>query len=459
MKQLTKEDLLLKNIKRIHMIGIGGSGMFPLAQILHSKGYKLSGSDNNESDILAKVRKLGIPVSMGHNPKNIGDAELVVYSAAIMKNNPELVAASERGIPTLERSFLLGYVTRMFDNVTGVCGTHGKTTVTSMITQILMESDKDPSAVIGGYLKAIEGYGRAGKSDIMVCESCEFVDTFLKLSPDTALILNIDCDHLDYFKTMDNMKSSFRRFASMAKKVIYNGDDENTRETVRDLTSDIITFGWSENNDYYPQNIIIHKGIRVEFDLMYRKEKLCNVELSVPGRHNILNAVAAAAAAIDLGADINGVICGLRNFKGAGRRFEILAEKNGIVFADDYAHHPAELEVTLSTAKAMGFKKVWAVFQPFTYSRTSMLLNEFAAALRIPDRVVMSKIMGSREINTYNIHTSDLAVLIPGAVWFNEFEEIADYVVNNAEPGDLVITLGCGDIYKAARMMIAKYDE
>jgi len=459
MKQLTKEDLLLKNIKRIHMIGIGGSGMFPLAQILHSKGYKLSGSDNNESDILAKVRRLGIPVSMGHNPENIGDAELVVYSAAIMKDNPELVAASERGIPTLERSFLLGYVTRMFDNVTGVCGTHGKTTVTSMITQILMESDKDPSAVIGGYLRAIDGYGRAGNSDIMVCESCEFVDTFLKLSPDTALLLNIDCDHLDYFKTMDNMKRSFRRFASMAEKVIFNGDDENTCETVKDLSSDIITFGWSENNDYYPQNIIIHKGIRVEFDLMHRKEKLCKVELSVPGRHNVLNAVAAAAAAIDLGADINSVVSGLRNFKGAGRRFEILAEKNGIVFADDYAHHPAELEVTLSTAMEMGFKKVWAVFQPFTYSRTSMLLNEFAAALRIPDRVVMSKIMGSREINTYNIYTSDLAALIPGAVWFNEFEEIADYVVKNAEPGDLVITLGCGDIYKAARIMISKYDE
>lgn len=459
MKPLNKEDELLARARKVHMIGIGGSGMFPLAQILHSRGYQLTGSDNNESDILKKVRKLGIPVTLGHRAENIADTELVVYSAAIQPDNPERMEAERRGIPTLERSFLLGYVTRNFDSVIGVCGTHGKTTVTSMMTQILLEAGKDPSAVIGGYLKAIDGYGRAGKSEHMVCESCEYVDTFLKLSPDTALILNIDRDHLEYFKTVENLKASFRKFAQKASLVIFNGDDANTVDALRDLDKPIITFGWEKCNDYSPDHIVIHPGVRAEFDLLYRGEVIAHLNLNVPGRHNILNAVAAAAAAISAGADLQSVASGLDAFHGAGRRFEILAEKKGITFADDYAHHPAELTVTLNTAMKMGYQRVWAVFQPFTFSRTKMLLEEFAQALSIPDRVVMSAIMGSREKNTYGISTQDLADRIPGSVWFETFDEIADYVVKNAAPGDLIITLGCGDIYKAARKMIEKLDD
>ena len=459
MKPFTAEDQLLANAKKIHMIGIGGSGMFPLAQILHSKGYLLTGSDNNESDILAKVRKLGIPVTLGHRAENIGDAQLVVYSAAIQADNPEREEAQRRGIPTLERSFLLGYVTRQFDSVIGVCGTHGKTTVTSMITQILHQDGQDPSAVIGGYLKAIEGYGRAGSTEHLVCESCEYNDTFLKLSPDTCLLLNIDRDHLEYFKTVENLKASFRKFAEKSSVIICNGDDENTMDALSGIDKPIITFGWGKNNDYSPDNIIIHTGVFCEFDLLHRGAKILHISLRVPGRHNILNAVAAAAAALHAGARKESVIQGLSDFAGAGRRFEILAEKSGITFADDYAHHPAELTVTLNTAMKMGFKRVWAVFQPFTFSRTKMLLEEFAQALSIPDRVVMSAIMGSREYNTYGISTQDLADRIPGSVWFETFEEIADFVTENARAGDLVITLGCGDIYKAARMMIEKFDQ
>ena len=213
MKQATQTDKLLDSVKRVHMIGIGGSGMFPIAQILHSKGYILSGSDNNESDILKKVRKLGIPVTLGHKAENITDAELVIYSAAIMRTNPEIVQAEKMGIPTMERSYALGAISRKFDNCIGVCGTHGKTTVSSMLTQVLYCADKDPSAVIGGYLPIIDGYGRSGNSDTFVCESCEYVDTFLKLSPDVAVILNIDEDHMEYFKTLDNLIASFRKFA------------------------------------------------------------------------------------------------------------------------------------------------------------------------------------------------------------------------------------------------------
>lgn len=459
MKQPTQTDKLFDSVKRVHMIGIGGSGMFPIAQILHSKGYILSGSDNNESDILAKVRKLGIPVTLGHAAENISDAELIIHSAAIMKDNPELTEAQKRGIPTLERSFALGAISRKFDNCIGVCGTHGKTTVSSMLTQVFYMADKDPSAVIGGYLPIIDGYGRSGNSDIFVCESCEYVDTFLKLTPDIAVILNIDNDHLEYFKTMDNMCESYTKFANMAHTLIVNGDDERVMKSISKHTGNIITFGFNKNNDYYAENIKIHTGVRASFDLYGKKGFLFTVNLSIPGKHNMLNALACAATAINQNVPFEKIVEGISSFKGAGRRFEILAVKNDITIADDYAHHPAELKATLSAAMEMNFNKVWAVFQPFTYSRTKMLMDDFAEVLKIPDKVVMSEIMGSREINTYQVYTSQLAEKIPGSVWFNTFEEIADHIVNNAQSGDLVITLGCGDIYKAAKLIIKQLDK
>lgn len=458
MTQLTED--FLKNIKHIHFIGIGGSGMFPLVQILHKEGFLITGSDNNESDTLELERKMGIEIKMGHSPENLAGAELVVYTAAIMSDNPELCAAKEKDIPMAERSVMLGLITRRYSNAVCVCGTHGKTTTTSMITQILLDAGLDPSAVIGGKLASIGGNGRAGKSDTLVCEACEFVDTFLKLAPDVAVILNIDADHLDYFKTMENLIASFRKFAQMTTKaLIFNGEDANTLKAVEGLSKPRITFGWNESNDYYPQNIRYRSGVQTDFDLYYRGEKLCSICLHVPGRHNILNAVAACAAALFSGASPENLVRGLGNFRGAGRRFEVLYHENGITVADDYAHHPAELTATLKAAKEMDFKRVWAVFQPFTYSRTAMLLDDFAKALSIADKVVMSEIMGSREKNTYNIYTKDLAAKIDGSVWFDTFEEIAAYVVANAEPGDLIITLGCGDIYKAAKLMIKKYRE
>ena len=447
--------MLLENKKHIHFIGIGGSGMFPLAQILHGKGYYLTGSDNNETDTLQMVREMGIPVTLGQKAENIEGADLIVHTAAIMDDNPELIAARASGVPTIERSVLLGEISAWYPAAICVSGTHGKTTTSSMTTQILLDAGLDPTCVIGGKLPAIHGGGRIGKSGTMVCEACEFVDTFLKLHPDIAVILNIDADHLDYFKTMENLIASFHKFASMATRaVIANGDDQNTLKALKDLDRRIITFGYASINDYYPANIEHVDGVTISFDLCRDSEILTPIRLHVPGDHNILNAIAACIAAHEAGARWEQCAKGLDAFHGAQRRFEVLGKFGGITVADDYGHHPTEITATLTAAKKLPFKRVWAVHQPFTYSRTAMLLDDFAKALSIADRVVLSEIMGSREKNTWNIYAKDLAEKIPGCVWFPEFSEIADYVVAHAEPGDLIITLGCGDVNKCAHMMV-----
>lgn len=452
-------DEVLGKIKRIHFIGIGGSGMCPLVEILHSKGYEISGSDNNESDTLNRVRSLGIPVFLGQRAQNIEGAQMIVYTAALLPDNPELCAAKESGIPTFERKEMLGAITRMFDNCICVCGTHGKTTVTAMLTQIFLQSGADPTAVIGGKLPLTGTNGIAGGSQNMLCEACEFVDTFLSLFPDVSVILNIDEDHLDYFKTLDNLIASFTKFASMTRReIIINADDANTLRAVESIKDKrFITFGLGKDNDFRAENIVLEHEF-ASFDIIKYGENVGRISLGIPGKHNIFNALAAIAAADNAGIPMDKIIACAEQFHGAGRRFEILKKINGITIADDYAHHPRELEVTLNAAMGMGFKRVWAVFQPFTYSRTKILFDDFVRVLKIPDRVVMTEIMGSRERNTYGVYTSQLAEKIPGSVWFNTFDEVADYVVKNAEEGDLVITLGCGDIYKAAKLMIKKYE-
>lgn len=451
-----KKDFL-KDKKHIHFIGIGGSGMFPLVQILHGMGYYLTGSDNNPGDTINFEREeMGIPVTLGQCAENIEGADLIVHTAAIMDDNPELIAARASGIPTIERADLLGLITSWFDNCICICGTHGKTTTTAMLTQMFIECGMDPSAIIGGKLKAIGGSGRLGKSENMLCEACEFQDHFLKCHPDIAVILNVDADHLEYFKTLDNIIASFHKFAQMATKaVIYNGDDANTRKAMEGVEGKkLITFGMKETNDYYPQNIEHRDGRHTTYDLCCHGKNYGKVQLNVPGDHNILNSLSAIAATVESGCTIEKAIQSAKAFEGAGRRFEIMGENKGVTIADDYGHHPAELEVTLQAAKKMEYHEVWAVHQPFTYSRTAMMLDEFARVLQIADHVVLSEIMGSREKNTYNIYAKDLADKIPGCVWFKTFEEISEYVMSYAKPGDLVITMGCGDVYKCAKLML-----
>ncbi len=455
MKTLRAEDKLIEGIKHIHMIGIGGSGMCPLAEILHSKGYILSGSDNNESDPLKRVRKLGATVFMEHNADNIKGAELVVYSAAISEDNPEIVAAKEQGIPTMERSHLLGALTRRYDNVIGVCGTHGKTSVTSMITQILILNKMEPNAVIGGRLPLINSNGVTGNSQTLVCEACEFVDTFLQMTPDIAVLLNIDNDHLDYFKTMENLTLSFHKFLAMTKLSFVNGDDELALKAAKGIDAEVVTFGFGKNNDYYAENIKSGK-YGFSFDVMKKGEKIINIEMHIPGHHNVLNGLAAFAVCDNMGVSAAGIKDALEKFTGAGRRFEFLGEYNGFTLADDYAHHPTEINATLTAAKHLDYNRVIAVFQPFTFSRTALLKDEFIEALSVADKVILTPIMGSREVNTYGIKSEHLAEKLKDAIIVDEFENIADTIIKEAGNGDLVITMGGGDIYKAAHIVMEK---
>lgn len=451
-------DELMKKVKNVHFIGIGGSGMCPLAEILLSLGYNVSGSDNNDTETFRRIEREGAKVYLGQVKENISkDTEVVIYTNAILAGNEELEYA-KKNFPCFERAELLGAVSRIFSNCIGVCGTHGKTTTTSMITQVLMEAGLDPSAVIGGKLPLIDAYGRFGKSQNFVCESCEFNNTFLKMNPDIAVILNIDEDHLDFFKNLENIKKSFRKFAEKTTKtIIYNGDDENTVDTLKGITGKrLISVGKKDGNEWVAKNIDVPGGFKSSYDAYHNGEFVTKVELSVPGEHNIINSLCAFVAAYESGADVEKICQGLKHFGGASRRFELLGKYNGITFADDYAHHPTELKVTLEAAMKMGYKRVWAIHQPFTFTRTALLLDDFAKVLQIPDKCVISAIMGSREVNTIGIKAKDLADKVPNSVQLDTFEEICDYVLKNAREGDLVITLGCGDVYKVARMMINK---
>ncbi len=453
MKELRAEDRIIEKVKNIHLIGIGGSGMCPLAEILHSKGYLITGSDNNESDPLKRIKALGIKVYMGHAPENVHGAELIVYSAAISEDNPEIVEAKKLGIPLMERSHMLGALTRRYDNVIGVCGTHGKTTVSSMITHILILNKQNPTAVIGGKLPLINSNGIAGESDTMVCESCEFVDTFLQLSPDKAVLLNIDNDHLDYFRTMDNLVDSFSKFVNMASLSFVNGDDPLCMKAVENCQ--YMTFGLSSKNDFYAENVTSGK-FGFCFDVMYRGEKLTRLNMHIPGKHNIYNGLAGFAACYSEGIAPDDIAKAVESFTGAGRRFEFLGEYNGFTLADDYAHHPTEIKATLTAAKELNYNNVIAVFQPFTFSRTALLKEEFIEALSIADKVILTPIMGSREKNTYNIYSEDIAKELRDCTVVDGFENIADKIIETAKPNDIVITMGGGDIYKAAHIVQEK---
>ncbi|MDL2215916.1 UDP-N-acetylmuramate--L-alanine ligase [Ruminococcaceae bacterium OttesenSCG-928-N02] len=454
---MEKSDLL-QGKKHLHFIGIGGSGMYPLVQILAAQGYKITGSDVLEGDIINYERAMGIDVHIGHAAQNVHGADLVVYTAALLPGNPEKEEAQRLGIPCVERSIMLGYVAGLYPQSICVSGTHGKTTTTSMVTQILVSAGKDPAAVIGGKLPLIGGYGRSGKGENIVVEACEFSNTFLHLRPYVSIILNIDADHLDFFGDMAGLKAAFKEFAALTTgPIIANGEDENTMQVLAGMDAQLITYGIGKGFTYGAENVHEARPSFYSFTATLDGVPIGDFTLSVPGLHNVSNALAAIAACHTTGCTAAEIAQGLAGFKGAGRRFELMGEVNGITIVDDYAHHPAELAATLKAAKNMGYKKVWAVHQPFTYSRTKTLLKDFAEALRIADEVVMTEIMGSRETNEkFNIYTKDLAALIPGSVWFNTFEEVVAYTMAHASAGDLVITLGCGDIYKAAKMMVGE---
>lgn len=435
--------------------------MYPLVQILHAKGYTISGSDHNQTDTVEAIRALGIPVQLEQTADSIAGADLIVYTAAILPDNQALLAAQASGIPMVSRAALLGLLSADYAHAICVSGTHGKTTVSSMITQIML-LPYDPTVVIGGKLDAICGSGRVGSDSYFICEACEYQDSFLTLSPDVAVILNIDEDHMEYFKTLERLVSSFATFAARAtQQVVYYGDDPLCVQATSDAKATHIRFGMSDQNDYFPHNISSQQGrspdeVCTTFDLMFQGELLTPLSLCVPGSHNVLNAVAAAAVAHQSGVSPLQIAAGLAAFHGAKRRFEVIDKIADITVADDYAHHPAEITVTLKAAQSMGFSRIIAVHQPFTFSRTARFLEEFATALAEADVVILSDIMGGREVNDIGIRAQDLAQKMPNCRHFSTFEQIATYLSGFAESGDLILTMGCGDVNKCAHLIAQK---
>ena len=391
---------LLDNVKKIHFIGCGGSGMYPLIQILAAKGYEISGSDVLDGSIIRSEREMGVKVSLGHAADNVIGSDLVVYSAAISKDNVELNAAASYGIPTIERSVLLGYVSRLYKQSICVSGTHGKTTTTSMITTALELAGRDPSAVIGGKLPLINGYGKAGKGDDIVIESCEFAETFLKLTPYLSVVLNIDNDHLDYYGSMGELKFAFKRFALMTKFMIFaNADDKNTMDVMYTLDRRVRTFGIENDGDYQAINVQEYKPGFFEFDLKEWSKITGHIRLSVPGRHNIYNALAMCAVCRFAGLTVEQCADAALNFKGAGRRFEVLGKTHkGATVADDYAHHPAEIAQSVKSVRELyQDKKITVIFQPHLYTRTRDFYRDFADSLSLSDEVILTEIYPARE--------------------------------------------------------------
>ena len=434
-----------------HLIGIGGVSMSPLAEVLHDAGLHIVGSDMQESDNTRMLRDKGIQVMIGHSAANIADdLQFVVRTAAVHDDNPEIQEARRRGIPVFERTQAWGAIMCKYPNAICIAGTHGKTTTTSMCTHIMMAAEKDPTVMIGGTLPLLHAGHRVGKGDTIIFESCEYYNSFLSLTPSIAVVLNIEADHLDFFKDLEDIQNSFHAFASRVPEdglIIANLDDENTMEALKGLNRRMITFGLSENADIYPANIVC-RGAKSEFDIIYHGEFLTRAVIHIPGRHNIRNALAAAAAALELGISPAAVKYGLSGFQGAGRRFEFKGKFNGADLYDDYAHHPSELRAVLDAVEALDYSRTIVVFQPHTYSRTHALFQDFVEQLRRPTITYLAEIYAAREKNTIGISSKDLADQIPGARFYETFAEIEHSLSETAKPGDIILTIGAGDVFR-----------
>lgn len=441
-----------------HLVGIGGVSMSPLAIVLHDAGVKISGSDINDSDAVKSMRAMGMDIKIGHSAENIAGADYLIRTAAAHDDNPEIKAARDAGIPVFERAEAWGFIMRTYENALCISGTHGKTTTTSMATHILMSARRDPTVMIGGVLPMIKSGYRVGKGDTIILESCEYFNSFLSFSPTIAVILNIDADHLDFFKDIEDIKFSFRQFALLVPEktghVIVNADDKNAVDAIAGIERDVITFSaTTKNADVYADNIECHDK-HSSFDIYYKGELFTHVVLNVPGRHNIVDALAATCGAICLGVSPEAVTDGLLSFSGAGRRFEFKGTYAGADVYDDYAHHPGELKALLDSALNLGYKRVIVAFQPHTYTRTKALFDDFVAQLKRPDRVMLAEIYAAREKNTIGISSKDIADKIDGAKYFKTFDELENELRSIAQPGDLIITVGAGDVYKVGEKLV-----
>ncbi len=447
---------------RIHFIGIGGISMSGLAQLMIKKGFFVTGSDRQKSHITKALEDIGATIHEGHCADYVKDAELVVHTAAVHDDNPELSFAKKSGIRTIDRAELLGAVMKCYKNAIGIAGTHGKTSTTSMLAYALFYADADPTISLGGELDLIGGNFCTGESDIFVTEACEYTNSFLKFFPSIALITNIEEDHLDFFKDLDDIKKSFLSFAQLTKgkgKVIACGDDENVRDTLKNSELDIIYYGIEKTNDIYPKNVLYNNGMP-SFDIYFKDKFCCHLQLKVPGEHNIKNTLAAFAVCRELGVDLKLSVCGLEAYEGVHRRFEKKGMYNGALVMDDYAHHPTEIKATLLASKGLLPKKLWCVFQPHTYSRTKSLWNEFLTAFDEADELILTDIFAAREEYDGKTRSDVLAEQIKNrgknVKYFADFEGVCEYLKQNLEKDDILFTMGAGDVYKIGEMLLEK---
>ncbi len=446
----------------VHFIGIGGISMSGLAEILLEEHFTISGSDARVSDLTRHLEHMGVTVYYGQAASNIKEGvDLVVYTAAIREDNPEFLRARELNIPMMSRAELLGQIMDNYENSIAIAGTHGKTTTTSMISQILLAAKADPTITVGGILKALDGNLRVGKSNIFVSEACEYTNSFLHFYPKYSIVLNVEAEHLDFFKDIQDIRHSFHQFLSNTKKdgaILLNGEIDNYKELTEGLPNEVITFGLTDSCDYHPADITFNEKACASFTAMHHDTPVMKVSLNVPGMHNVSNALAAIALALDLKIPVEAIVAGLSAFGGADRRFQYKGTVDGVTVIDDYAHHPTEIRATLTAAKNYPHKRLVLVFQPHTYSRTKAFLNDFADVLSLADVVVLADIYAAREKNTYGISSKDLLEVLEkkgtDCHYFPSFEEIEKFLLKNCMNGDLLITMGAGDIVNVGEHLL-----
>lgn len=445
----------------IHFIGIGGISMSSLAMIMNANGYKVTGSDIAKSAMTDRLSDLGIKVYIEHKAENVDGASLVVYTAAIKKDNPEYIKCQENNIPIVERSVFLGALMKAYKYPCCIAGTHGKTTTTSMVSLIMKNAGLDPTALVGGVVKELGGNLRIGKSDVFVTESCEYVESFLKFYPYKAIILNVDEDHLDYFKDMNHIISAFDKFTKLLPEngmMLVNGMDSEACDAVKNAKCEVLKFGIGDEFDVCAKNVVFDKSGHGCYDFWYKGEFISNIVLGIPGKHNVLNSLSAAAMCYSYGADVSSIVTTLKEFKGTDRRFEFKGKVNGVEVFDDYAHHPTEIKAALDTAKAYTDGRVIVVFQSHTYTRTYALLKEFSESFDKADKIIVTDIYAAREKDTGLVTPNELTDLIvkngKDALYVGPFEDIVTCLKENTVPGDMVITIGAGTVFKVGEMFL-----
>ena len=448
----------------IHFIGIGGISMSGLAEILLDRKFTVSGSDMKASEITEHLGKIGARIAIGQRAENItDDIDLVVYTAAIHEDNEEFAAAKNKNIPMMTRAALLGQIMDNYARSIAVAGTHGKTTTTSMLTHILLQGQLDPTVSVGGMLDRIGGNIRVGQSNVFLTEACEYTNSFLEFHPLYSIILNVEEDHMDFFKDLEDIKHSFHLFASQTAPdglIIINGDMEHTDDILKDLPQKAITFGLNGDNDYTATDISFDKEGNGFYQLVVNGENMGPVSLKVKGRHNIMNSLAAIACARALGLPMKQILTGLLSFGGTHRRFEYKGNIGDVIVIDDYAHHPTEIKATLTAAREYPHDELWVVFQPHTYTRTKAFLHQFAEVLTLADHVVLADIYAAREPDTGMVSSRDIVNLLIEAgtdvYYFPTFGEIEDFLLSQVKGHDLLITMGAGDVVNIGEDILRK---